>query len=256
MAQGEFRAGEALSKGFAIWFKNLPAFLVLAVLVYSPSIVYTATVTSGRIVGEVEKLQVYNAFNLLLQFALNLVVTAAVLYGTIQQLRGRHAGIGESIGVGLKRLFPVLGVGILQAICVGVWFVVVFLSPFLAIVAIVPALIIMCMLYAAVPAAVVERPGLFGALRRSRELTSGSKGSIFGILFLLGALTLVINFVLKAMFVSDSMSDHDLKVYIWINLAVDIALAALTATVNGVAYHDLRVAKDGVATEDLARVFE
>lgn len=259
MEKGEFRVGEALGRGFAIWFKNLPSFLVLAILVYSPIIVYTALVTSGAVLDDAEKLETYNAVTVLMQFALNLIVTAAVLYGTIQQLSGRHAGIGESIGVGLKRLFPVLGVGILSGLAVAVWFLILLVpgvGPFLAILAIVPALIMMCLLYAAVPAAVVERPGLFGALRRSRELTSGCKGQIFGILLVLGVLSIIISYLLKSIFVSDSMTDHDMKLFIWIGLAVDIALAALSATINGVVYHDLRVAKEGVGTEDLARVFE
>src|SRR5688500_15562659 len=97
MVHGEFRVGDALGKGFAIWFKNLPAFLVLAVLLYSPVIAYTAVTLSGDL--DLDKLTWWGWVVTALGFPLDLVVTAAVLYGTIQQLRGQHAGIGESIGV-------------------------------------------------------------------------------------------------------------------------------------------------------------
>ncbi len=244
MEQGEFRAGEALSKGFAIWFKNLPAFVVLSALVYSPLIVYTVVIISGEM--STEAFQKWSWVTGLLGFPLSLVATAAVLYGTIEQLRGRHAGIGESIGIGIKRLLPVLGVGFLSglAIVAGMFLLVI------------PGIIVACVLYVATPAAVIERPGVFGALRRSSELTKGSRWPIFGIGALLIALNLIIGYMLQKSLVSLPAELADLKKYIWLELGKSIVLASLNATINGVVYHDLRVAKEGVQTEDLARVFE
>jgi hypothetical protein len=254
----EFHAGEALGKGFGIWFKNLAAFLVLAVLAFSPLIVYTAVTTSGPLYGDLDKMVTYTWVSWLMKQALGLLVAAAVLYGTIQQLGGNHASIAASIGVGLKRLLPVTGVGILVLIATGSWFVLAGLlgSQLLLIPALVPALIFYCMLYVAIPAAVIERPGMFGALRRSKQLTADNKWRIFGVVFVLVVIEVILGLGLRSFFSADSMDDHQYKVLVWAGLGLDIAIASLKATIAGVVYHDLRTAREGVATEELARVFE
>jgi hypothetical protein len=255
----QFRAGEALGRGLSIWAKNLPAFLVLAILVYAPVIVYTAVVASDTLIGDTEQIRTYTIVTWLLKFPLGLIVTAAVLYGTFQQLRGEHAGIAASIGFGLKRLFPVLGVGILTGILTYGWFVLAFIPGVgraLFLPALVGFLAVFCRLYVSVPVAVVERAGLIGSLRRSSQLTEHNKLSIFGVALVVFALAIVASLAIQSMFDEDAMTDHQLKVLIWLSLAVDIALAALNATINGVVYHDLRRAKEGVDTEELSRVFE
>lgn len=255
----EFRAGEALGKGFSIWAKNLPAFLVLAILVYAPVIVYTAVVASDTLIGDTERIRTYWVVTWLLKFPLGLIVSAAVLYGTIKQLRGDPAGIAASIGFGLKRLFPVLGVGILTGILTYGWFALA-LIPGIGRALFLPAFIgflaVLCKLYVAVPVAVVERPGLIGALRRSAQLTDHNKLRIFVVVIVLLVVATLVSFLFQGLFDEDAMTDHQLKVLIWLTLAFDIALTALNATVNGVVYHDLRRAREGVETDELARVFE
>lgn len=241
---GELRVGEALARGFGVWFKNLPAFTVLAALVYSPVIIYTAITLGGEL--SEETLTRWGLVTTAVQIPLGLIVTGAVLFGTVEQLRGRHVGIGESVGVGLKRLLPVLGVGLLGALCV--------LGGTLLL--IIPGIIVTCMLYVAVPAAVVERPGIGGALRRSRELTADNRLAIFGILLVMGALNWVVSKVFESVLLGDEASVGDVKAFLWVTVGVSLLFAALSAVVNGVVYHDLRQAKEGVATEDLARVFE
>ena len=254
MVHGEFQAGSALGRGFGIWLKNLPAFLVMTTLVYTPVIIYTAVVLNGPLT--LERLATMETASTLLTAGLNLVVTAAVLYGVIQQLRGGHAGIGECVGAGLKRLFPVLGVGIvslLPLILVGALAVAV---PALILLLLIPLVIYYVMIYVAIPAAVVERPGVIGALKRSVELTRGYKLQIFGILLILGLLSAGIGYVMRSSLVEDAIHLAELKTFYWANLIFNIAYASLGASINGVVYHDLRVAKEGVATEDLAKVFE
>ena len=258
MEQADFRVGDALGQGFGIWFRNFPAFMVLAVLVYAPLIAYTAFVASGTLTEESAELSTYHLVSGLAQLPLNLLVGAAVLYGAIQQLCGQPARILASIGVGLRRLLPVLGVGVLSSLAVGVWLLVGLVPgvDLLLPLALVPCLILACMFYVAVPAAVIERPGLLGALRRSRQLTEGYKGRVLWVILALGILTLLVAQLLLGMFEVGLMSDHQIKVSMWLGLAADIALASLTASVNAVVYRDLRAVHDGTTAEDLARVFE
>ena len=258
MEKADFRVGNALGQGFGIWFRNFPAFMVLAILVYAPLIAYTAFVASGTLTEQSQELSTFRMVSGLVQLPLNILVGAAVLYGAIQQMCGRPARILASIGVGLRRLLPVLGVGLLSGLAVGVWLLVAFLpggDMFLPL-ALVPCLVLACMFYVAVPAAVIERPGLLGALRRSRQLTDGYKTRVLGVVLVLGILTLLVAQLLLGLFEEGLMSDHQIKVSMWLGLAADIALASLNAAVNAVVYRDLRGARDGTTAKDLARVFE
>jgi hypothetical protein len=254
MVHGEFQAGSALGRGFGIWVKNLPAFLLMTTLVYTPVIIYTAVVLNGPLT--VEGLTTMETASALLTAALNLVVTAAVLFGVLQQLRGQHAGIGECVAVGLKRLFPVLGVGIVSILPLILVGAVAVAAPAIILLLIIPMVVYYLMIYVAIPAAVIERPGVIGALKRSVELTRGYKLQIFGVLLILGILSVAIGYLLKTTLVEDAIRLADLKTFYWANLVFNIAYASLSASINGVIYHDLRVAKEGVETEDLARVFE
>lgn len=258
MEQEQFRVGSALEKGFQIWFRNLPAFLVLAILVYSPIVVYTAVITRGPLLGKTETLATYQTVTTLLQIPLSLIATAAVFYGTIQQLRGRPAGLVRSIVFGLRRLLPVLGVGLVNAALYGIGLGISRLpgGEYLILPVLVPALVLTCMLYVAVPVAVVERPGLVGALRRSRHLTNGYKLPIFTIIILLGFLFMFALFAVGGLFDDESMTDHDLKLSLWLGLGLDVAFGALSAVVNSVVYRDLRAAKEKVGNEEIARVFD
>jgi hypothetical protein len=249
--QEEFQAGRALGRGFGIWIKNLPSFLILAFLIYLPALLYTGWAMSklGATfdMGDVETIEHWGWAMRFGGIVLDTVATAAILYGVIQQLRGSHAGIGESIGIGIKRMLPVLGVSIVAGLAI--------VAGLIAL--IVPGIIIACMLYVAVPVAVVERPGVGGSLKRSHELTKGYKLQIFGILLVIKVIEFIVYFVLQNAFVSSTDPKMgDIKIYFWAVLGLSIVFAAMQAAINGVVYHDLRVAKEGVATEDLARVFE
>ena len=250
MVQGEFAAGSALGRGFGIWLKNLPSFLILAAIGYAPSIIYAVTRDPQSLI---EPTIGGRFLDLALSTIGQSIATAGILYGVIQQLRGNHAGIGESLSVGIKRLLPVIGVGIVVGLAVGVGLLLL----------IVPGIILGCMLYVAVPVAVVEKPGLGGSLKRSQELTSGYKVQIFGLFVVITLLTVAANFVLSKMMVPDVNSVTNLddflakvKTFLIAAAGLSLVMGSLGAAIQGVVYHDLRVAKEGIQTEDLARVFE
>jgi hypothetical protein len=250
MVQGEFAAGAALGRSVGIWIKNLPSFLILAVIGYAPALIYAATRDPHSLI---EPTMSGRFIDLGLSYVGQSLATAGILYGVIQQLRGQHAGIGESLGVGLKRLLPVIGVGI-----------VVGLATMAGLIAlIVPGIIIGCMLYVAVPAAVIEKPGLGGALKRSQELTGGYKVQIFGLFVIIALIQIALGFALQKTMVPDVSTVTDLeaflqkiKTYLLAAAILNVIVGSLGAVLQGVVYHDLRVAKEGIATEDLAKVFE
>jgi hypothetical protein len=235
-----FSVGGVLSRSFSIWLKNLLPFFVLSAIINAPALLFVYLLQTGAIT--MSNLLVAGLLAGVLAMVFGLIGTGAMTYGVFEQLRGGHASIGKCISVGFSRLFPILGVGLLAGLCLLLGFVAL----------IVPFFILMCMFYVAVPAAVVERPGITGALKRSAELTSGYKWSIFGIIFLLGVINKVSNKIIESIF----SGSGDVGAFALVTLAVAAFLGALGSVASAVAYHDLRVAKEGVATEELARVFD
>lgn len=180
-------------------------------------------------------------------------MTASVTYSVVEELNGRHSPLGKSISVGLSRLLPTLGVGIVAGLCI--------LAGAIALV--IPGLIVMCMLYVAVPVSVIERPGIGGALSRSAFLTKGHRWGIFGLIILMGILTTVISFGLESALVETAeigstkvVNPEDWTLYVFINVGVQVVAGALGSVIAATAYVSLRSDKDGVGVGELARVFE
>lgn len=240
----QLRAGEVLGTSFSIFFKNIIAFTILSAIVYLPILAYTVMLSSGEL--SLSKIQTWDWLLAGSRMTLDFIAAAAVTYGVVEQLRGNHAGIGKCLGVGLARLFPVLAVGLLVALCVlGGLFLLV-----------IPGIIIMMMLSVAVPAAVVERPGIFGALKRSKELTDGHKGAIFVVFFVLGLIKMGITYGVQKTAMSNISSLDDIKIYMFVLLGVSIVMGALGAVASAVIYNNLRQIKDGVDLDEIAKVFE
>lgn len=268
----QFRVGSVLERSFRIYFKNIVPFLLITALVYVPYAVYLfGVVDVDYLIGESAKTHLL--ISTVVNIVLPCIATGAIIYGSFMELRGRHAGIGKSLSVGVGRMLPVTGVAVLSILCAIVPFVpsiVMFfvsggLGLLLGLVGLVFFFVIFIMLYVAVPSAVVERPGLVGALRRSRELTSDRKGAIFGLLFIIGIIQLVFSSVITRVMGGNieqadlrNMAEFEsvLQNSLIAGLITSIVFGALSAVVQSVVYHDLRVEKDGVGVEELAAVFE
>jgi hypothetical protein len=87
----------------------------------------------------------------------------------------------------LSAATPVLGQLILVAIVAGIGIVIGF------VLIIVPGLILITIWSVAAPVVVLERPGVFAALGRSRELVRGNGWQVFGVIFVLFFLVLFIS---------------------------------------------------------------
>lgn len=229
-----------IGRSFPIWLRNFVPFTILSLIVYLPLLVYAFVTFGGGEVTEAAEKR-YDLISTVAGRLLDLIVTGAVVYGVFQQVRGQPAGLVDCLRVGLTRLLPVLGVGIIVGILVALGTVAL----------VIPGIILQLMYWVAVPVAVVERLGVVGSMKRSAQLTSGVKGTIFLILLVLFLIQFAVIFgVVVAASASDSAAFQVL-----ITLLVAIPFGALTAVTNAVAYHDLRVAKEGVGIEELVRVF-
>jgi hypothetical protein len=87
------------------------------------------------------------------------------------------------------------------------------------------------------------------------ELTGGSRWGLFGIIVFFGVIGWAVDQMMQRMFMPHETMD-ELKVYVWASLGSGLVLGAIQAVTAAVAYHDLRLSKEGVGIEELAAVFD
>jgi hypothetical protein len=233
--------GRVFGRAFSVWIANFVPFTVVTVIVHLPVFLVAGLVPAALTPGTA-----WYGLTQLLSYLAYLLVTGALTSGVLGSLQGQPARVGALLDRGVGRI----GVVFASSFRMGLWLVLGF------ILLIVPGVIWYCALFVAVPAAVVE-PALgssAAALARSRTLTAGSRWQIFGVVVLVGLVMLVGMFV--AGFLAVLATGLPLSTRGLIGMVVMTLITPLGACAPAVAYHDLRVAKEGVSTADLARVFE
>jgi hypothetical protein len=139
-----------------------------------------------------------------------------------------------SAGRLLQAVTPVLGQLILVGIVAGIGIVVGF------ILIIVPGLILITIWSVAAPVVVLERPGVFAALTRSRELVRGNGWQVFGVILVLYILVGAVSIIIEG--IADSAGSG---VGIVVRVIVGVLTAPLSALAASVLYFELRGRADG-----------
>jgi hypothetical protein len=235
-----FRVGVVLSKTFAVFSRQLGNFLLLTLIPLIPVLVFTflRPPEPPRGLGTANA-ALYDAVGGILTFVLQIAAQATTLYGAFQQMSGQSFTISQSVQVGLRRTLPVLAVALSAGLA----------TMLAAVLLLVPGLIVLCMLYVAVPACVIEKLGVTASLNRSAALTKGHRWKVFGQMMLVGVIAGVVQFFLTR-FTGDGVLAK-LVNFAW--LVVETSFGAVLAAV---VYHDLRVAKEGIDIDNLANVFD
>jgi hypothetical protein len=235
--RGDFRVGDVFSKSFEIFGRHVFAFLILALL----SNILVFLYLFGLIHGVFTAGRAAPAIAGVLALLGSLIANGAIIYGVVQKLRNQDFSVGRSLQIGLSSMFPILGVSIVFGLAAGIGLVLL----------VVPGVIVFCMFYVALPACVVERPGVFGSLSRSAFLTKGFRWQIFGIMVVLVLANLVVEYLAGLL-----LASAGLYVTVFGPLVLSTVVSAFSAVINGVIYYQLRVAKEGVDIETIARVFD
>jgi hypothetical protein len=122
-------------------------------------------------------------------------------------------------------LLPLMGVSILYALGVAIGFILL----------IIPGLILLVIWSVVAPVTVLERPGVFAAFGRSRELVRGNGWNVFGVILLVGLAVIVVS--LAAGLVAASLGSVGGALIQWV---VTAALAPVSALAASVLYFALR----------------
>lgn len=285
----DFRLGRTLSRSFGTFFRNFIPFGLISLTVTSPTYLYSILFMSGSEFNPADPLGYFTEFwpqivaIMVINFLLGYLVMAALTYGTIQDLKNDRAGIGDCFSKGLALMLPAIGVAIVTIIItffaalVTVFPIMmvfgfltaavgesIFLTIVFGLLAAAPIAYLWTILWVIIPVAVIERRGI-GSLARSAVLTKGSRWRIFflmiiilAVAFGIGLLTGAVELVASEILVTEpgevSSAAHTVQVATeWILSAI---ISAFSAVLVAVSYHDLRVAKEGADTSQIASVFD
>tara|TARA_R110002072_G_scaffold4174_6_gene29570 strand:+ start:20679 stop:21401 length:723 start_codon:yes stop_codon:yes gene_type:complete len=234
--QFKLSLGKLVSQSFAVYFRNFFPFLLLAAVMLSPWIAMKVFVPAGPddtgiLLGA-----------MLLQILTTYVLTGALTYGVVQQLRGQPAGMAEAVSKGMQAFLRVLGTGLLCGIRIVLFTLLLY----------IPGIWEQCRLYVALPAAVMENTSGSDAVARSIRLTDGSKWQIFGSWFVMFSLPVIITFI--AVFAYTIMTPDGAMPY-WFDIALALVLSPLSSVAMAVCYFLLREGKENKSVEEIASVF-
>jgi hypothetical protein len=134
----------------------------------------------------------------------------------------------------------------------GVSICVPLLAGLAALALVFPGLMVGTMLFVSVPVCVVERLGVFKSMGRSARLTKGHRWKIFGIWIAV----LVVGGIAQSFLTAMARTIGGVMLGLVISLVCGALVVAFNAILAVVVYHDLRVAKEGVDTDQIASVFD
>ncbi|PIE16743.1 MAG: hypothetical protein CSA66_07135 [Proteobacteria bacterium] len=167
-----FSVRAVLGVGFSVFAGNALAFLLLTLLFYSPVFVLVAVGLHGeRSFLDDGTIAIW----LLAIFGLGIlmvnIAAPAVMASVVDQLRGRRTSLRKSLMRGVARVPAVIGVAVVTG----------FLLALGVYTYILPGLMVVTILWVAVPAAVIEGAGVGASIKRSDRLTNGVRWQILGV---------------------------------------------------------------------------
>jgi len=256
-----FEMGRVLKRTFSVVGNNFLAFALFSLVVAIPygllswiSLQFPAGLFRGNFQSGFNSTS--DGLYLLSQIVFyvgSFVLQAAGIHATVVYLNGRKVNALQSFSTALGLIVPLVGLGVLATLGIFGGFLLL----------IVPGIILAIMWSVAVPAFVVENTGVMGAFRRSRDLTSGYRGSIFvlmlafAVIVILGAVVLVIFVgIIVVAVMPDIEAPGEAETEILVDVIAGTIGAILNSALAASIYYELRQMKDGIGPEELASVFD
>jgi hypothetical protein len=207
--------GEVVSRIWDIYRDQFAVLFPTAVLLYALEFVISLVLPAVLAIVLV-----------LLFWALSILYQGMVveLVQDVQDGRRDHS-IGQLLRSVEPVFWPLVAVGILAAIGLGIGFILL----------IIPGLILLVLWSVVAPVTVLERPGILAAFRRSRELVRGNGWNVFGVIVLVFVIVFVISIV--AGLAASGLGSVGRALVQW---AVNSAIAPVTALSAAVLYFSLR----------------
>lgn len=246
-ATSGFQVGSVIGRGVSVFLRNIVAFVLVTIVIFIVPIVLTVFVFGSLGSG------LAGILTMLVWFIAYFWLSAALVYGVVSDLRGNKASVGQILSGALSVLIPVLFVSIVVGLLVAVGTIAL----------IIPGIILYVMFWVAVPAAVVERTGVGDSMKRSLELTKGYRWQIFFVMVIWLVISIIVQLIVGFIVgvplgATSEMAAHaNVSVAgLFITQIVNMLLSGISASILAVGYHDLRVAKEGIGSDEIARTFD
>ncbi|WP_339861347.1 hypothetical protein [Paremcibacter congregatus] len=239
----EFSVGRVLANSFSTLNSNLPSFGLLALILMIPNAYFIIAPLGGSPVtlGDISNPLAIAGVTMVLQVVFGSLLSAMLIYGTFESMKGHKVNIGDLISKGLAVVFPVVGLAIIIGFIIALGMILL----------IVPGVILAIMFYVAIPVRVVEGRNIGDCLSRSEKLTKGHRWSIFGLLVLVVIISTLINAVAGGlMAIIGNLPLMGTILYI-----VSAYITAFGSVISAMVYYELRAAKEGVDIDELSQVF-
>jgi hypothetical protein len=264
-AIGAMTVGDIIDRSLKLLFSRFGTLYFINLLVLLPTLFIqegTPLLMEQMGPGDLMAVLIPTLGLLLLALILQPIGTAATLHVVEQEFVGRRVGIGEALSFAMGRFWALVGTSILVG-----------LSIFAGIIlCVVPGIIFAIWFAFASQAVVVEHLSGAGAMSRSKDLTEGYRGRVFGVILLLGILVGLaslaaslmnnilpgVEYVKRTGGARDNPFDPGIPVIVnYTNYAINTAVAFLVQIFGGtflaiattLLYFDLRIRKEGYDLE-------
>lgn len=228
---------EIVDAAFALYRLNGLQYIVVAAIATAPSLILSLFLTSTPPTTPAEALRYLPAI-IVSTISYTLVSAMIVRMGSDVYL-GAEPDIGATVRDVVKRLPALLGA--------------LFMTFFLAVLALLlfvfPVFFLIAMVFATVPAIVIEKKGAAGALARSSALSKGNKWHILGTLALVYGIYFVLTMGLSLVF---ALIGNQMLQLIIMSL-VGIVASPIMNLALMVLYYDTRIRVEGFDVEHMAQ---
>jgi hypothetical protein len=255
-----FDIGEVPQSAFGVLSRNFPSFFILAIVLSGvPTLVFqwlNASIFAAPSGIEGRVLLIF--LSLIVNMVAAFLLQAALVTGAISDLNGRKIGVSDMISGRMSLIPSLFGLAIVQGVAEALGFLLLF----------VPGLILMTVWAVTVPAAVIERTGVSGALSRSADLTRGHRWSVFALILVFFIALWVVSLVgttllggfrgltaLSGVQGASALAQRPNIGLIAFNAVLQVFTSMVGATGIAVIYYELRRARDGVAPQALIDTF-
>jgi hypothetical protein len=253
---GSMTTGEILDRGLKVLFRRLGTFYLVTLILTSPLLAYQCLVVLAEFTDTAAI--VTGLLAIILYFVFVFVATGAIIYIIAQEHIGSPVGTGQAMSYAFRRFGDLFVTSFLVGIVMMVGFMLL----------IIPGIIFALWYSLSTQVVMLENCGGTKAMARSKQLTEGFRGRIFGLLVLTGILggvvVYLINLGLMNILPISETIQTDRFAFTKINKpnyliiqVVDFLVQTLFSTYTSIcltlAYFDLRVRKEAFDLELVAR---
>lgn len=243
-----FTVGDVFGRSFSVLARHFVQFAVISGIAMIPYLFlfsFQARITfaqPGTAPVPSPQALAYFGLSAVAGFVLMMFAQASIAYAAFQDMTGRPVRVGPSLRIGLSRFLPIIGLIIVAGLGIGAGMILL----------VIPGVILAIMWTVGMPACVVEKLSPLKSLARSAALTKGHRWKIFAIFLLVLVGGSIAGGIISAILVLFRMPIvFTVGNYLWQTVYV-----AFTSILYVVIYRDLRVAKEGISTHQIAAVFD